>query len=65
MTVSEMTPMQLYAVVMAALVCFALAREGLRFFNTLEETKPKIVAAFGLAALVGLPMLIAFDVMAV
>lgn len=60
----EMTPLQLYAVAMCALFVFELAKMGALQMNRIKETRPRIMAILGLSFMVGLPILMALDVMA-
>ena len=62
MTVAEMSPIQLYAVVTMALMLFSLSILGVRQWDKLESFRHKAIASLGLLGMWGLPFFIFMDV---
>lgn len=62
MTVAEMSPIELYATVMSALVMFAVVLRALREWPNLDEWRQKAVFCLGLFVVTGLPLLLFLNV---
>ena len=64
MTVAEMTPIQLYAVIQCALVVAGIGLLAVSRLHLLPaETGPRVMAGLGLFAIFGLPLIVGFNVM--
>ena len=62
MTVAEMSPIELYATVMAALIVFSLSVLGVRQWDKLDSLRHKAIFVLGLFAAWGLPFLLFINV---
>lgn len=63
MTVAELSPIELYSVVLTALVVFGLGLLGVREYPKLTTRGERTVFFAGMFALYGAPCVIALDVM--
>lgn len=64
MTVAELTPIELYCIVIAAILTVGMILLGIREYPKLTTKREKFVLFAGVGAAYGLPMLIAFRALA-
>ena len=62
MTVAEMSPIELYATVMAALIVFSLSVLAVRQWDKIDTFRHKAILILGLASMWGLPFFVFINV---